>query len=185
MPQFGGFLDLMDARSFSSLWFWLVLIGVWTLTGRSVLGVPSDVIARAGRDPSGQAGMTLLDWLSLCLPRWRLTDGGGAVLLAVTGFVLTGLAVLGFAYGLEAAQALTLLLVPYATLTGLRLLLARKLMPLLTGAQDGGIAPDLAAADALRAINRHRWAVLLLGMIAVAAAAMWGTIWSLPYPSGI
>lgn len=185
MPQIGGFLDLMDSRSFSSLWFWLVVIAGWTLTGRAVLGVPSDVIARAGRDPAGPAGMTMLDWLSLTLPRWQVTGSAGPWLLAVAGFVLTGLALLGFGYGLEAAQAISLLLIPYAGLTLMRLRLAHRLTPLIARAQHGEIAPHDAATAALKAINLHRWAVLLLGMLAVAVVALWGSIWALRYAAAL
>ena len=49
-------LSILDARSFASPWFWLVLVGVWTLAGRGVLGVPNDVLSGAGHALRKQDG---------------------------------------------------------------------------------------------------------------------------------
>ncbi len=73
MPQFDNLIGLLGSRSFSTIWFWLVLIGMWSVAGRSVLGIPTEVLARAraslaGDDAQGPAVITLLDWLSLILP---------------------------------------------------------------------------------------------------------------------
>ena len=185
MPQFTGFLDLMGARSFASIWFWLVLVAAWSITGRAVLGVPADVATRARAEPEGPAGLLLLDWLSLTLPRWQVAPRDGVGLLAVGSFTLTMLAVLGFAYGREMAQALTLLLVPLAVLLLMRLQLARRLTPLLDSAQQGRITPGAAAAEAARLITRHRRWAFALSVAAVALTAVWGTIYRLMHPFGI
>lgn len=185
MPQINGFLDLMDQRSFGSVWFWVVLLMIWAGQGRAVLGVPSDVINRARRDPTELPGLALLDWLSLALPRWRMGGREGAALLGLGGFAITSLAILGFVYGLELAQAVTLLAVPLAILFLMRLRLARKLAPIMEGAHDGTIAPDQAVDQALRKITLHRRLALVLSMAAVAAIALWGTIWQLLHPNGL
>lgn len=185
MPQFTGFLHLMDAPSFASIWYWLLLLLGWTLAGRAVLGVPMDVITRARRSPEGAPGVALLDWLSLNLPRWQVGPGDGVGLLAVAGFVLGALAVLGFAYGLEAAQALLLLVLPFAALLGLRLRLARRLLPVMMAAQTGETAPEEAAAQAVRAVIRHRRWASALSVLAVALTALWATIWGLAHPFGV
>src|SRR5690606_38530626 len=71
-----GILALLASRSFGSIWFWVILTLAWTMAGRRILGVPSDVIAGAiGAEPGPEddpAALTLLDWLSLTLPRWRV-----------------------------------------------------------------------------------------------------------------
>ncbi|MFV0301928.1 MAG: hypothetical protein ACK5IP_13805 [Paracoccus sp. (in: a-proteobacteria)] len=185
MPQIDGFLDLMDARSFGSVWFWFLLILIWAGNGRAVLGVPSDVINRARRDPEGLPGLALLDWLSLSLPRWHLDRREGVAFLAISSFLLTSLAMLGFGYGLELAQAVTLLAVPLFLLFLMRLRLAQRLDPVLSGAHDGSVAPDEAAARALRMIGWHRRLAFALSMLAVAATALWGTIWQLMHPNGL
>ena len=50
-------LDVIDARSFSNLWFWTVLAVVWSSASHWVLGVPYDVLLRARR----QGGQALID----------------------------------------------------------------------------------------------------------------------------
>ena len=38
MPQFDSLIGFLDSRSFGTVWYWLVVIGTWSLTGRSVIG---------------------------------------------------------------------------------------------------------------------------------------------------
>ncbi|MFV0299999.1 MAG: hypothetical protein ACK5IP_03800 [Paracoccus sp. (in: a-proteobacteria)] len=185
MPQIEGFLDLLDARSFGSVWFWVVLILIWAGSGRAVLGVPTDVINRARRDPQGGPGLALLDWLTLALPRWQFGQREGVVVLGLAGFAIGSLVVLGFGYGLELAQAASLLVVPLLLLFLMRVGLARRLVPVMSGAQDGSIAPDEATARVLRVIVIHRRLVFLLSVLAVGATALWGTIWQLMHPNGL
>lgn len=190
MPQIDGVISFLDSRSFGTIWFWLALIGMWSAAGRSVLGVPSEVLARARRaqidgEPEAPAVITLLDWLSLTLPRWRLGPKEGAVFLAVSSFLLSSLAILGFGYGLEMAQALTLLLLPFMALFWMRVRLARRLASLLSSGQDGTRPIAGIAAEAVRRMQTHRWLVTALSIVAVAATALWGTLWALMNPNGM
>lgn len=188
MPQFDGVISLLDSRSFGSIWFWLVLIGMWSVAGRTVLGVPSEVLSHARRDhglyPEGPAVITLLDWLSLCLARWHLSQVEGAVFLAVSAFILTSLGILGFGYGLEMAQALVLLLLPFWILFWMRVRLARYLLPLLRAGQGGERPVSEVAAEAIRRMLMHRRLATGLSIIAVAVTATWGAIWALLHPFG-
>lgn len=128
--------------------------------------------------------MALLDWLSLTLPQWRLGPGEAAILAALAGFVLAMLAVLGFCYGFELAQALSFMAMPFAVLTAMRLRLARRLLVLIAAAQSGALAPARAAADSLRLIRRHRLGFSALALVSVAAAAVWGMRWIILHPYG-
>lgn len=189
MPQFDSLIGLLDSRSFTTIWYWLALIGMWSATGRTVLGVPSEVLARArsaqGADEGqGAAIITLLDWLSLVLPRWRLGPREGAVFLGVTSFLMTSLVVLGFVFWLEMAQALVLLLAPFWALFWLRVRLARRLFPLIGAAQDGSITVAEAGLQVARAMTWHRRWVTLLSMVSVAVTALWGALWSVIHPAG-
>ncbi|MFD2814675.1 hypothetical protein ACFSYD_09880 [Paracoccus aerius] len=96
------------------------------------------------------------------------------MLLAVTGFGLTSLAIMGIGYGLELALAAFLLLLPLAILFWMRVLLARRLMPLLAAAEQGTRPVPEAAAEAVRRMVIHRRLVTLLSMLAVAITAIWG-----------
>ena len=181
-------LHILDARSFSSPWFWLVLVGVWTPAGRGVLGVPNDVLARAahglrGADDGADAEL-LLDWLSLQLPRWRIGRRMGAVLTAAICFGLTTLGLLGFRYQFEMAQALTLLAAPFALLLALRLRLAAQLHWVLEAARLGQ-PPRVAAIEAMRRINRYRMQHMAVSLLAVTAAAFWGSRWIALHPNGL
>lgn len=182
-----GILTLLNSRSFGSIWFWVVLLFAWTLAGRRVLGVPADVVGAAGRrdglpgdDP---ASLLLLDWLSLTLPRRRVSAGEGAVLLGLGAFLLTTLAVLGFVYGLEMAQALVLLALPFVLVIALEFRLGRRMAEVLRRAESG--APvNQAGAEAARMMRRHRLLVTVISVFAVALTAFYGAIWMLMHPFG-
>lgn len=190
MPQFDGVIAFLDNRSFGSIWFWLVLVGMWSTAGRNVIGIPSEVLARARHaqragQPESQPVLTLLDWLSLSLPRWHVAPREGAVFLGICAFVLTSLAVLGFGYDLEMAQALVLLLLPFLILFLMRLRLARRLIPLLQDGQAGLQPVGQVGAEAVRRLVWHRRFVTLLSVLAVAIAAFWGMIHALMHPNGL
>lgn len=189
MPQFDSLIGFLDSRSFGTVWYWLVVIGSWSLTGRSVIGVPAEILSRARAalaDDQADAPVVLhlLDWLSLVLPRWRMGAREGAVFLAATGFALTSLAIMGIRYDLELALAAFLLLFPLAVLFWLRLALARRLMPLLDAAEQGARPIPEAAAEAVRRMVVHRRLVTVLSMAAVAVTALWGALWSVVHPYG-
>ncbi|HMQ40907.1 MAG TPA: hypothetical protein PKC09_06480 [Paracoccus sp. (in: a-proteobacteria)] len=183
-------LSILDARSFASPWFWLVLVSLWTLAGRGVLGVPNDVLARAGQalrnadDTDPEGAHLLLDWLSLQLPRWQISPGMGAVLTGAAAFGLTTLALLGFRYQLEMAQALTLLAAPFALLLVLKLRLARQLGWVMEAAHLGQPA-RVAAIEAMRRINRYRLQHTVISLLAVTLTAFWAARWMAFHPNGM
>ncbi|MFV0409360.1 MAG: hypothetical protein ACK5LJ_06595 [Paracoccus sp. (in: a-proteobacteria)] len=187
-------LTILDARSFSSPWFWLVLITVWTLSGRHVLGVPGDVLAgasRALREAEGggpvlpDEAALLLDWLLLNLPRWRIARIEGAVFCGVIAFIATVLMVLGFGFGLEMAQALSLILLPQALLLALRLRLACRLSPMLEAARQGEIPPAEAAAQMLRRIGGYRIVQMVVSVLALVVTLFWASLWMMLHPNGL
>ncbi|WBU59089.1 hypothetical protein [Paracoccus albus] len=183
-------LSLLDARSFSSPWFWLVLVSVWTLAGRGVLGVPNDVLAGASQalrksdDPDPAEAQLLLDWLSLQLPRWKLGRAMGMAMSAIVAFSLSVLAVLGFRYQLEMAQALALIGIPVALLLILRLRLAGQLEWVMEAARYGQpVRP--AAIEAMRRINRYRLQHTAVSLLSVTVTAFWAARWLVLHPNGL
>ena len=182
-----GILALLDSRSFGSVWFWVMLIFAWTVAGRRIAGVPVDVVhavALADQPAAGdRAAVTLLDWLSLTLPRWQVSGASGAVFLGMAAFILTSLALLGFVYDLEMAQALVLLILPFALVFVMELRLAHRLRRVLAEAERGAPVGQ-AAARATRMMRRHRLGFALMSVLAVALSAFHGALWMLRHPFG-
>jgi len=181
-------LAILDSRSFGSIWFWLLLTLVWTLAGRRVLGVPFDVINAARKSDAGTgddpAAVSLLDWLSLTLPRWRLAAGEGAVLVGVACFAMSALFLLGFVYGLEMAQAIVLLVLPFVLLFPVELRLARRVARILGAAEAGALPVNEAARQAAGLMRGHRRIISVLSIVAVALTAYRGAIWVIQHPFG-
>lgn len=184
-----GLIDVLDTRSFASMWYWLLLTISWTWVSRGALGIPPELFrSQRRRDPAegeDAAALRLLDWVSLVAPRWQLMQDDGAVLLAVASFVLSMLAGLGFLYDLELAQALLLLVGPLMLLGWMRLRLAARLRATLAEAETGRLSVSAAAGQVADQITRHMRATLALSCFAVATAAVWGTIWLARHPNGL
>lgn len=156
--------ELIDLRSFTSLWFWIVVAVFWSARSHNVVGVPFDLVERAGRPNSGFDWDDLHDVTRVAVKR-RLLIGRrvGPVIAALGGFVIASLFSLGFLYGVEFAQALFFLVFPSAIvgLLGQRAALV--------------IARDGLQQDALvRRLRRHRLATQGIGMLAIFATAFWG-----------
>nr|WP_058311195.1 hypothetical protein [Shimia thalassica] len=154
---------MIDMRSFSNLWFWISLAVMWSTASHWVLGVPFDMVLRAKR-VGGQTEIDLEDLVRINTNRLlHVGRVSGLWLLGIACFVLTGLAVLGFAYGLEFAQAVFMLMFPMS-LVGL--------MSLSTAAR---IQEEEASGDLLRKrLTRHRLYVQILGMLSIFVTSLWG-----------
>ncbi|SDX41319.1 component of SufBCD complex [Roseicitreum antarcticum] len=154
---------LIDLRSFSNIWFWVVLAVMWSTLSHFVIGVPFDLVQRARRR-GGQA-LSDLETLAHIQARRRvqLFASAGPAMVGVGAAGLSMLLVLGFLYGVELAQAVFLLLGP-ASLTALMgLRIARAI------AERGEMGNDL-----IRRLSRHRFLVQGLGMAAIFLTAIWG-----------
>ena len=163
MDVYGTVFELIDARSFSNLWYWLVLAACWSMASHWVLGVPWDMVTRARR-LRGEAEDDLHDMLRINVLRLLRTGGAaGLWILAAACAALTALALLGFAYGVELAQAAFLLLFPLAVVGGLSVRLA------------GQLAAGGAQGDALyRRLRWHRVTIQAIGMASIFVAALFG-----------
>lgn len=156
--------EFIDMRSFSNLWFWIVLAVMWSRASHRVLGVPWDLVARArrGNDPQAVADVVALATIS-CRRFEHISRTGGAVLTTLIFTVVTALLVLGFGYGLHMAQALALLLLPMLLVGAL----ARRKAALVL---QGG----LGTRAIFRLLTRQRIAVQLIGMLAIFVTSLWG-----------
>ncbi len=155
--------ELIDMRSFSNLWFWIALAVMWSTTSHWVLGVPFDMVLRARRN-GGQTEIDLEDLVRINTNRLlHISRVSGLWLLALACFVLTGLAVLGFQYQVEFAQAVFLLMFPMSMV---------GLMSLSTAAR---IQEEEATGELLRKrLSRHRVWTQIIGMLSIFVTSIWG-----------
>jgi hypothetical protein len=155
--------ELIDMRSFSNLWFWIVLAVVWSTASHWVLGVPYDMVLRARRH-AGQAEVDLEDMVRINVNRLLYIGRvSGLWLLGFGCFFLTMLVLMGFVYGMEFAQAVFLLGFPLSLIGMLSLSTARL------------IQMEEAAGDLLhKRLMRHRLYTQIIGMISIFVTALWG-----------
>lgn len=163
MDWYSVIFELIDMRSFSNLWYWIVLAVLWSTASHWVLGVPFDMISRAKRQ-GGQAQDDLETMVRINTGRTlHIVRTAGSWLVAIWAFALTMLVLLAFVYNIEFAQALLFLYVPFSMLMLLTLRTS-----LLVEAGEG-------MGDALhRRLLRHRVSTQILGMIAIFVTSLFG-----------
>ncbi|WP_299961939.1 component of SufBCD complex [uncultured Roseobacter sp.] len=163
MSFYQNVFDLIDLRSFSNLWFWIVLAVMWSSASHWVLGVPYDMVQRARRH-GGQAEEDLTDMVRVNVSRLLyIAQVSGLWLLGFGCFLLTGLFVLGLFYRVEFAQALFLLGLPMALVSLLSLSTARL------------IYDEEPMGEALCArLARHRLYVQMIGIVSIFVTSLWG-----------
>lgn len=155
--------EVIDMRSFSNLWFWISLAVVWSTASHWVLGVPWDMITRARRK-GGKFEDDVDVLVRVYVDRiLHVAEVSGLVLIVLTCFALTSLAVLGFGYGIEFAQAVFLLALPM-TVVGLVSIRSARIIR--------AEAPHGAAL--YRRLQVHRMTVQLIGMASIFVTTMWG-----------
>ena len=163
MDIYSSIFELIDMRSFSNLWFWIALAVLWSTASHWILGVPYDMVLRARRQ-GGQTEQDLEDLVRINTNRMLyIARVSGLWMLSIGCFVLSGLVVLGFVYGVEFAQALFLLAFPMAIVALISLSTARL------------IQEEEAAGELLRKrLTRNRLYVQITGLISIFMTALWG-----------
>ncbi|SMY07454.1 component of SufBCD complex [Flavimaricola marinus] len=156
-------IDVIDARSFSNLWYWIVLAVSWSTASHYVVGVPFDMITRAKRQ-GGEAFDDLVNLVGINTRRLLyIGQVSGLVILGFWAFVMTALLMLAFWYWIEFAQAVVLLAVPMTFVGILTFKTAQK----IEAEQPRG--PDL-----LKRLMRHRFYTHLIGMVSIFVTALFG-----------
>jgi len=155
--------ELIDMRSFSNLWFWIALAVVWSSASHWVLGVPFDLIQRAGR-MGGQIEEDMEVLVRVNVNRLKyIRDVSGLWMLGISCALLTILCLLGFVYRIEFAQAVFLLAFPLSLVGTLSIWTASI------------IDTEALTGEPLRKrLNRHRLYTQLIGVVAIFVTAMWG-----------
>ena len=155
--------EVIDMRSFSNLWYWIGLAVVWSTASHWVLGVPYDLVLRGRR----QGGMAEADLMAMvrasCNRLIHIGEVLGVWVLSGTCAVMSGLAALGFWYGVEFAQAVFLMAFPLSIVLFLSIQAARKLLQ-----------RDETAEAVYARLRRHRTMTRLIGFASIFVTAMWG-----------
>jgi len=163
LDWYSSIFELIDMRSFSNLWFWIALAVVWSSASHWVLGVPYDMVTRARR-VGGQAAQDLNDIVRINVNRMLyIVDTAGLLLFSFSCFMLSVLAMLGFYYGMEFAQAVFMLAFPMSLVALLNLATARRVR-----------AQELMGEDLARAIGRCRIYTQIIGMVSIFFTSLWG-----------
>lgn len=158
-------LELIDMRSFSSVWFWIVLALAWSSVSQNVMGAPYDLILKARRK-GGQASEDL-DTLVGIFVRRRLTvvRRAGHWVLGFQAMLLTAICIMAFGYAMEFAQAVFLLVLPLTLTQFLSVRLAFRIEH-----------DTMRDARLQRALLRHRLWAQLIGVVAIFVTAVWGML---------
>lgn len=163
MDWYSVIFELIDMRSFSNLWYWIVLAVLWSSASHWVLGVPFDMISRAKRH-GGQAQEDLETMVRINTGRsLHIVRTAGSWLVAIWAFVLTMLVLLGFVYDIEFAQAVLFLYAPFSIL----MLLSLRTSLMIEAGEGTGEALH-------RRLLRHRVGTQILGMVAIFVTSLFG-----------
>ena len=163
MTVFDILFELIDMRSFSNLWFWIMLVVQWWMASHWILGVPFDMILRA-RKKGGDAQEALEDVARINVNRLLyIMHVSGAWIAGFAAFALTGLAIAGFWYGAEFAQAVFCLMFPQTVAVILSVQAAHR------------IADGEHKGEALQArLIKLRLGVQTVGVVSILVTAVWG-----------
>ncbi len=155
--------EMIDMRSFSNLWYWIALAVAWSTASHWILGVPFDLINRARRK-GGQAYDDMLALVHINVARrLHIVEIAGIWLVAAGCFVLSGLAVLGFWFKIEFAQAVFLIMFPMTLVSLLALRTAARIK-----------TADSVGDELFRELHFCRFVTQIIGVISIFVTSMWG-----------
>ncbi|MEM7733222.1 MAG: component of SufBCD complex [Pseudomonadota bacterium] len=164
MDVYTEIFELIDMRSFSNLWFWIMLAVMWSSTSHWVLGVPWDMVTRAQRSQETQK---LQDVATLTHINARrivdIADETGLLMAGFGCFILTMLMLLGFVYEHEFSQALFLLGFPMSLVGLICIASSRRIL-----------AETMLGDDLFRMMRRHRTLTQVVGMVSIFVTGLWG-----------
>ena len=156
--------ELIDTRSFTSMWYWIILAIFWSMVSHFVLGVPFDLVQRAVRADEAESWKDLETLTQINARRlYVIGKNVGIGVAAGAAFVLTVLFILGFVYWVEFCQALFFLLFPFTVVSLISQRTARIVI------ERGPVRMELA-----RHLRRQRLITQIIGMISIFITAFWG-----------
>jgi len=171
LPVTDSILAILDLHTFSNIWYWLAVAVTWAVVSHWVLGIPFDLIIRARRSMPGAVDdlQTLFDFH---VRRFiMIEDLAGIPIIALSTFVLTGLAMTGFYYDVEMAQGIFLIGFPLTIVGAICQHACRRY-------QQHPPAPE----DLVKELLRLRIIIQVVAMIAIFFTAIYGMYYNLSVP---
>ena len=166
-------LDVIDARSFSNVWYWIILAIMWSTATHYTLGVPYDMVQRSRR-LGEEAQDDLMAIIGINIRRiLYLIEVSGIWMIGVWAFLLSGLLLLAFYYWIEFAQSVALMFVPMTIVGWLTYRTAMRIH------RQG---PDAEQLHVL--LMRHRFWIHVIGMISIFITAIFGMYHNLDVADG-
>ncbi|WP_424990147.1 hypothetical protein [Fluviibacterium sp. S390] len=161
-------LDLIDLRSFSSVWYWILLGVIWSRVLTYPMGIPVDMLRAArAEDPAARERLAALTEIMVSRHLAHL-NGLGPILVGFWAFALTGLILLSVVYRVEFAQAILVLALPLALAAWITARGARHMAQ-----------AQMTVDDLPRALSVLRWKLHALALLAVFFSAIWGMFYNL------
>ncbi len=160
-------LRLLDFGSFSSIWYWIVLIGLWIANDRKVLGVSTALVFRARSQGSdSQTAQDLRLIMAARLREMGYEEADRSLWSVARNWCLgTMLVLLALSFNIELAQAVLLMIAPLLWVR----MRGRKLGRKLAGM-------DLAAVNLPKILIWHRFRMQVFGMICLLVTMLLGLI---------
>jgi len=156
-------LKFIELQTFTSFWYWLVVIVTWSIAGNWLIGVPFDMLFRARKCPPQElADLEAMVDVNVRRIVWT-GQVFGVAMAALIGFFLCMLGTMGFVYGLELAQGLFMLSAPLTLIVAINVRLAYQLET----------AP-LEGRDLVRRLFVVRLWTQIIAMISLFFTAMYG-----------
>jgi len=170
LDWFSTVTEVINLRSFSNLWYWIMLAVLWSTASHWVLGVPYDMVTRAAAQ-GGEAEADLADIVRINVNRLiYIADVSGLWIVGFGTFFLSFFGLSGFVYGFQLAQAIFLLAFPMSLVGLLSFRTAMRLR-----------RETLQGAALRRVLTRHRILTQVIGMISIFITALWGMYQNLAY----
>ncbi len=159
---------VIELNTFANVWYWLAVIVSWSVASNWLIGVPFDMLFRARKFGTQQVA-DLEALVDINVRRIVAVNSAlGLVLATLVAFILTGLLLLGFYYGVELAQGLAVLATPLTIIAAMNLRLALQLHE----------AP-LFGPDLVRRMFFVRLWTQIISMVALFFTAMYGMYYTL------
>ncbi len=151
--------EAISLRSFSSLWYWIGVAVFWIAATGRVLGMSFAAVSRAR---GGGIALAQLETMThIAAQIWSAGWQKWQVLwVAISAAMLVGLSLLAFSYGIELAQAVWFLAMPYLMILALQLRLALRIL-----------AQNISDEALIQAMYRFRITVQIIGFIFIFLTA--------------